>query len=282
VNVGFVGIGRIGAAMLRCVIDAGHHVAIYDPRTEATTPFLDANPSRVRVASSPADAAAGAAVVDIVVNSDDQVIDACLGSDGVVAGAAPGTVVLVHSTIALDTLRGVAGAAAASGVRVLDAAVSGERGHLSAGDLCVMVGGDEDAFADAKPVLDTYGGLVVHLGQLGAGLDAKLSLNVMRYLGYLAGQEAGRLADRAGIAAGTLRDLAAHTSANRIVGDISRLRGPEDYARRLNNAETAQKDLRAAIARAEELDLELPTSALAVDLMHGLWAVGPRDDRLGS
>ena len=276
-NVGFVGIGRIGGAMLQCVIDAGHHVAIYDPRAEATAPFVNAHPDRVRVASSPADAASGAGVVDVVVNSDDQVIDACLGSDGVVAGAAPGTVVLIHSTIALATLRQVAGAAAASGVRVLDAAVSGARGHLSAGDLCVMVGGDEDAFADAKPVLDTYGGLVVHLGQLGAGLDAKLALNVMRYVGYLAGQESGRLADRAGIDAGTMREIAVHTGAGRIVGDISRGRAAEDFERRLNNAETAQKDLRAAIARADELDLKLPTAALAVDMMHGLWAVEPRD-----
>lgn len=272
-NVGFVGVGRIGAAMLQCVIDAGHSVALYDPRPESTTPFVEANPERVRVASSPGDAASAAAVVDVVVNNDAQVLDACLGPDGIVAGAAPGTVVLIHSTIALDTLREVAEAAAASNVRVLDAAVSGTRGHLSAGDLCVMVGGDDDAFADAKPVLGTYGSLVLHLGPLGAGLDAKLALNVMRYLYYLAGQESARLAERAGIASGTMREIALHTGAANFVGDISSGRVPEDYERRLNNAETAQKDLRAAIARAAELDLELPTATFAVDLMPGVWAV---------
>ncbi len=277
--VGFVGVGRMGAAMLQCVIDAGYRVAVYDTVAERAAPFADANPSRVRIASTPSDAASGAAVVDVVVNTDEQVLDACVGPDGVVEGSAPGSVVLVHSTIAQHTLRTVADTAANAGVRVLDAPVSGALGHLSVGDLCVMVGGDELAFADARPVLDTYGGLVVHLGALGAGLDAKLALNVMRYLYYLAGQESGRLAERAGISVATMREIAMHTGANRVVGDISRGRVPEDYARRLNNAETAQKDLRAAIARAEELDLQLPTSSLAVGLMLGLWAVDPRATR---
>jgi 3-hydroxyisobutyrate dehydrogenase len=275
-NVGFVGVGRMGAAMLQCVIDSGYAVTAYDVAVDAMAPFAAARPDRVRVASTPREVGSASAVIDVVVNTEAQVLDACLGDDGVVAGATAGTIVLVHSTISLDTLRRVATVASESGVRVLDAPVSGVLGHLSVGDLCVMVGGDPDAFAEAKPVLDTYGSLVVHLGPLGAGLDAKLALNLLRYLGYLAGQESARLADRAGIPAATMREIARHTGATNLVGDISKGRSPEDYERRLNNAETAQKDLDAALARAAELQLELPTTAFAVDLMHGIWAVEAR------
>jgi 3-hydroxyisobutyrate dehydrogenase len=204
------------------------------------------------------------------------VLEACLGDDGILAGAPEGAIVLIHSTIDLDTLRRVEEAASERGARVLDAPVSGALGHLSVGELCVMVGGDADAFETAEPVLHTYGSLVLHLGPLGSGLDAKLALNLLRYLNYVAAQESARLAARAGIPAGTMREIALHTGATNFVGDISRGRSPEDYDRRLNNAETAQKDLDAALARAAELDLELPATEFAVDLMPGIWAVEPR------
>jgi 3-hydroxyisobutyrate dehydrogenase-like beta-hydroxyacid dehydrogenase len=168
-----------------------------------------------------------------------------------------------------ETLQRLSKAAAERRVHLLDAMVSGARGHMSVGNLAVMVGGDATAFARAKPVMATYGGLVLHLGPQGAGLDAKLAINMLRYVVMAAGQEATRLAEHAGVG-DAMAQLVAHTEANRYVGNLSRLRAMQGVPQqqRTKDAELAQKDLRAAIARAAELGTELPAAELTVRLMH--------------
>jgi 3-hydroxyisobutyrate dehydrogenase-like beta-hydroxyacid dehydrogenase len=201
-------------------------------------------------------------------------------------GARPGTVVLVHSTVSHDTLHQLVKAATERGVLMLDAPVSGARGHLSVGNLAVMVGGEAEAFARAKPVMETYGGLVLHLGASGAGLDAKLSINMYRYLCMAAGQEATRLAESAGVGA-AMAQLVAHAECNRYVGNATRqyMQKNVPFAAREKDAVLAQKDLRAAIARAAEVGVELPSAELAVSLMHLLFGAepgAPGDPRAGA
>lgn len=275
-RIGFVGVGRMGSAMLQRVLDGGYAAILYDPSEEATASFLKAHPERVLVASTPRDAARAADVIEVAVNTNDQVLEACLASDGIFAGASAGSVVLIHSTISHEALQRLAKAAAERSLHLLDAMVSGARGHLSVGNLAVMVGGDPGAFERAKPVMQTYGSLVLHLGRQGAGLDAKLAINLFRYLCMAAGQEATRLAEGTGVGE-AMAQLVAHTEANRYVGNLARL-GPMAQVpepRRRADAELARKDLRAAMARAAELGLALPSAERAVELMHGLWGVEP-------
>lgn len=275
-RIGFVGVGRMGSAMLQCVLDAGYQATLCDPSEQATAPFVAAFPDRVRVARTAREAAQDADVIELVVNTNEQLLSACLGADGVFSGARPGSIVLIHSTVSQDTLHRLVQAAAERGVRVLDAPVAGARGHLSVGNLAVMVGGEAEAFARAKPVMETYGGLVMHLGATGAGLDAKLALNLYRYLCMAAGQEATRLAESAGSGA-AMAQLVAHAEANRYVGNATRLQMLEQVPlqQRKKDAELAQKDLRAAIARAAEVGISLPSAELAVGLMHRLWGAEP-------
>jgi len=275
-RIGFVGVGRMGSAMLQCVLDGGYHATLCDPSEQATAPFVAALPERVRVARTPREAAQGADIVEVVVNTNEQLLTACLGADGVFAGARPGTVVLIHSTVSHETLHRLGNAAAELGVQLLDAPVSGARGHMSVGNLAVMVGGEADAFARAKPVMETYGGLVLHLGPRGAGLDAKLAINMYRYLCMAAGQEATRLAENAGVGA-AMAQLVAHAECNRYVGNATRVHMQKNvpFAAREKDAELAQKDLRAAIARAAELGVQLPGAELAVSLMHLLFGAEP-------
>jgi 3-hydroxyisobutyrate dehydrogenase-like beta-hydroxyacid dehydrogenase len=273
-RIGFIGVGRMGSAMLKCVLDAGYHATLCDPSEQATAPFVAALPDRVRVAPTPREAAQHADVIEVVVNTNEQLLEACLGADGVFAGAPSGSILLIHSTVSHDTLHRLAKVAAERGVHMLDAMVSGARGHLSVGNLAVMVGGDVDAFVRAKPVMETYGGLVLHLGPQGSGLDAKLAINMLRYVCMTAGQEATRFAESTGVA-GAMAQLVAHTEANRYVGNLARLRAMESIpqGQRRKDAVLAQKDLRAAIARGDELGVELPSAELAVGLMHRLWGV---------
>jgi 3-hydroxyisobutyrate dehydrogenase-like beta-hydroxyacid dehydrogenase len=271
-KVAFVGVGRMGSAMLQCVLDRGYDVTLCDPSQQATAPFLAKFPDRTRVAPSAREAAARAEVVEVVVNTNEQLLAACLGDDGVFAGARPNSIVLVHSTVSHDTLKRLSAAAKQHRVHLLDAMVSGARGHLSVGDLAVMCGGDEGAFARAEPIMNTYGGLVLRLGALGAGLDAKLAINMLRYVVMAAGQEATRFAENTGVGEAMAR-LVAHTEANRYVGNLSRLTVMQTIplSQRTKDAELAQKDLRAAIARAAEVGVELPTAELGMRLMHRLF-----------
>jgi 3-hydroxyisobutyrate dehydrogenase-like beta-hydroxyacid dehydrogenase len=266
----------MGAAMLQSVLDAGYHATLYDPSAEATAPFVAAHPQRVRVAPSARQAAEGADIIEIVVNTNQQLLAACLSADGVFAGAKRGSSVLVHSTVSHETLQQLEKEAATRGLHLLDAPVSGARGHLSVGNLAVMVGGDGQAFARAKPLMETYGGLVLHLGALGAGMDAKLAINMLRYIVMAASQEASCLAESTGVGA-HLAQLVAHTEANRFVGNMARL-VEIPVERRQADAVLAQKDLRAAIARGADVGVQLPSAELAVKLMHRMWQVEPEAD----
>ncbi|MET0387800.1 MAG: NAD(P)-dependent oxidoreductase [Polyangiales bacterium] len=270
-RIGFVGVGRMGSAMLKPVLEAGFHATLFDPSEQATAPFVAQFPSQVKLARSPREAAAASDVIEVVVNTNEQLLEACSGSQGIFAGAAPGSVVMIHSTVSHDTLKQLAALAADHKVHLLDAPVSGARGHLSIPNLAVMVGGDAAAFERAKPVLQTYGGLVLHLGPQGAGLDAKLSINMLRYVVMAVSQETASLANNAGVGA-ALAQLVQHTEANRFVGDMSRLAAiPAEH--RAKDAVLAQKDLRAAIARGAEVGVKLPTAELVATLMHRVWGV---------
>jgi 3-hydroxyisobutyrate dehydrogenase-like beta-hydroxyacid dehydrogenase len=268
-KIGFVGVGRMGSVMLQHVLDAGFTAVLCDPMPEATAPFVAKYAERARVAATPREAAEHADVIEVVVNTNEQLLEACLGPTGVIAGARPNSIVLIHSTVSHDTLKRLSQAAAERSVHLLDAMVSGARGHLSIPNMAVMVGGNAEAFARAKPVMDTYGSLVLHLGPQGAGLDAKLAINALRYVVMAASQEVAGLAEKAGVGQ-ALAQLVAHTESNRFVGERSGLM-KVPLPNRKKDAELAQKDLRAAIARGAALGVQLPTAELAIGLMHRLW-----------
>lgn len=274
VKVAFLGVGRMGAPMLKCVLEKGFQATLYDPFEQALAPFITDYPQLAQVAASPAEAARAADVIEIVVNTNEQLLEACLGPNGVFAGCKPGSIVLVHSTVSHETLEHLGKIATEQGVHVLDAMVSGAMGHLSIPNLAVMVGGDRGSFVRAKPVMDTYGSMVLHLGEMGAGLDAKLAINLLRYLSMLAGTEAARLADHTGLSPETLSQLVAHTQCNAFFGNFPKLRAmaPADPKRKPQvDSELAQKDLKAALQRAAKVGLQLPTVEFAVGRMPDLW-----------
>src|SRR5256885_2208898 len=92
-RIGFVGVGRMGSALLKCVLDAGYPATLCDPSDQATAPFVAAYPDRVRVALTPSEVAQDSNIVEVVVNTNEQLLEACLGSDGVLSGARPESVV---------------------------------------------------------------------------------------------------------------------------------------------------------------------------------------------
>lgn len=169
-TVAFIGLGIMGAPMARNLVSAGYEVVGYN-RGPAPTAALAAHGGRA--ARDIADAVRTTDVVVTMLPDSPDVEAVVLGEQGVLAHAAPGTMLIDMSSIRPDTARRIAAAGAARGVRVLDAPVSGgEQGAVQA-TLSIMVGGAADDFAEALPLLRTVGKTVVHVGPAGSGQTVK-------------------------------------------------------------------------------------------------------------
>jgi 3-hydroxyisobutyrate dehydrogenase len=136
-----------------------------------------------------------------------------LGEDGLLAAAAPGTLFIDCSTIDVATARAVAAEAAERGQVMVDSPMSGGVGGATAGTLSFMVGGSEDAFARARPVLEAMGRNIFHAGDAGAGSAAKICNNLMLAIQMIAVAEGFNLAEKLGLEAQKLYDISSTATA---------------------------------------------------------------------
>ena len=173
-RVGFVGLGSQGGPMARAIIDAGFPTTIWARRPESLTSFTD---TPATVATTPRELGLRSDVVGVCVVADDDVDAVLRGPDGVLAGLAPGGIVLVHSTTRPETCTRLQ--SDFPHIQVLDAPVSGGGHRAALRELLVMVGGDASAFDRCRPVLETFANPLVHLGPLGSGQRAKLLNNAL-------------------------------------------------------------------------------------------------------
>jgi len=172
-KVAFVGLGVMGGPMAGHLVGAGHEVTVWNRSRSRAETWLAENPSG-RVAATAREAAAGADVVLMCVGDDASVLDVLGGADGVLAGAASGSVVVDHTTVSAETARRAARACADAGVEFVDAPVSGGQAGAVNGTLTVMAGGDEGAFARVEPVVAAYSAKRRLLGPVGSGQLAKM------------------------------------------------------------------------------------------------------------
>jgi 3-hydroxyisobutyrate dehydrogenase-like beta-hydroxyacid dehydrogenase len=174
-RVGFIGLGDQGLPMAGRIGAAGFPLTVWARRPEAAATLTGV----AEVATSPAGVGRASDVVGICVFDGAGVREVLFGPDGVAHGLAEGGVVVVHTTLAPEDVRDIAVEAAAAGLHVLDAPVSGGRVAAAAGGLTVMVGGPLQVLDRVRQVLATYATDVVHLGGVGAGQRAKLLNNVL-------------------------------------------------------------------------------------------------------
>ncbi|MEM8768116.1 MAG: 3-hydroxyisobutyrate dehydrogenase [Pseudomonadota bacterium] len=173
-KIGFIGLGNMGGHMARNLVAGSHSLKVFDvvPELMASVPDADA-------VDSIAALAAGVEVVVTMLPAGKHVHDVYLGEDGVLAHAGADTLLVDCSTIDPATARVVAGAAAERGLAMLDAPVSGGTAGAEAGTLTFIVGGDAEALARARPLLEVMGGKVYHAGAAGAGQIAKICNNML-------------------------------------------------------------------------------------------------------
>ncbi len=174
VRVGFVGLGSQGAPMARRIIQAGYPTTLWARRPESVEPFADTAAS---IAATPAELGAASDILGICVVDDAGVDQVLRGPDGALAAMADGSVVVIHSTVHPRTCARLA--EDHPRLHVVDAPVSGGGHKAAEGKLLVMVGGQGDAVDRCRPVLETFGDPIVHVGPLGAGQEAKVLNNTM-------------------------------------------------------------------------------------------------------
>ena len=175
-NIGFIGLGNMGGPMASNLLKAGHSIRAYDI-VEASLQAL-----AKEGAESCASAIAAVDGVDIIVSmlpASVHVENLYLGDAGLLTAIAPGTLVIDCSTIAPASTRKVSEAAAAKGIPMIDAPVSGGVGGAVAGTLTFIVGGETEAFNQAQPILQDMGKNIFHAGIPGAGQAAKICNNML-------------------------------------------------------------------------------------------------------
>ncbi len=268
----FIGLGVMGYPMAGHLSSAGHEVAVYN-RTAAKAETW-ANEHGGSSAPTPREAASGAEYVFMCVGNDDDVRSVVFGDDGVLAGMTNGSVLVDHTTASADLARELAAACAESGIRFLDAPVSGGSVGAENGLLTVMVGGDQDVFDDAASIIDAYSQACNLIGPTGAGQLAKM-VNQICIAGVVQGlSEAINFGMKAGL------------DMEKVIGTISK--GAAQSWQMENRWETMvagkfdfgfavdwmRKDLGICLMEGDRTGARLPTTALIDQFYSHLQARG--------
>ncbi len=267
-KIAFIGLGNMGGGMAANLVKAGHEVSAFDLSPEALT---RAKENGCAVFGTVQEAVTGVdAVVSMLPNG--AIVDAVYGAD--VIGQAPqGALFLDCSTIDVDTARKVTTAAEAAGYAMVDAPVSGGIAAANGGTLTFMVGGTDDAFARAEPILAAMGKAVIHAGTSGAGQAAKICNNMLLGASMIATCETFRLAEKLGLDLQTFYDISSKASGQNWsmtsycpvpgVGPQS----PADNGYQGGFAAALMlKDLKLAMEAADSVDAEVPMGEKAAAL----------------
>ena len=270
-NLGFIGLGAMGAPMARNLLKAGHPLAVHARRAEAMQPLVQMG---AVACTSPREVAERSEVVFIMVTDTQAVENVALGEDGIIHGAKPGTVVVDHSTISPAGTRRIAAKLKERGIAMLDAPVSGGVGGAEAGTLSIMVGGDEAVFERVKPILSCLGKTLVHIGTNGAGQVAKACNQLALIINQMGVAEAVLLAEKNGVDPLKVKDaLMGGFAASRMLDVQAPKMAARDFAGKIESR-LHHKDILIVLELAKELGITLPASALAAEMLTKLQESG--------
>jgi len=272
-RAGFIGLGNIGKPMARRLVAAGFETTVHDL---VAAPVHELVVAGAKAAATARAVAALSDYVGVCVRDDADLRAVILGPEGVLAGAAAGSVVAVHSTVQPKTIVELAQAAATREIGLLDACITGGAAGAAQATLTVMVGGDASQLDKIRPALQSFAKLIVHAGPLGAGAKLKLCNNLMTYLAWTAAYEATLLARAAGLPQQVLVEV---TRSNGNLTDPmiaflglhkapQAVRQSENFQAMMRGfVELAEKDLASTLALARECGVALPGTAVASQIM---------------
>ncbi len=258
-TIAFLGLGAMGARMAANLRAAGYALRVYN-RDSAKARALAGEGAQA--GDTPAAAVQGASYVVSMVADDVATRAVMLGTDGAVAAATAGTIIIDSSTNTPAMAREVAQAAAARRVQYLDAPVSGSLAQAQGKELVFMVGGDKVAFERAQPVLAAMGRMAKYMGASGTGATIKLINNMLSGAATAATAEAVMIAEAAGLdRAATLEVLGEGAAGSRLMKTRMPKMFNRDFAPQFQ-LQLMEKDLRYFQMLAQELDRPVPFAAL--------------------
>lgn len=268
-SVGVIGLGKMGLPMARHLVQHGHRVVATDGRAEQRE---QADALGVMTVGSSREVAAATDITFIVVGFDNEVLAVALDPEnGILAGAVPGHIIAISSTVLPSTSREVGEKAAARSVRTVDATLCLGEPSAEAGDLLVMGGGDPIVFDEIRPTLSAFATDVYLLGDLGAGQTGKMINNYLLWCSVVANYEALRLGARMGVDVDELRKALLLSSGNNWALETWERSRPMPWA---------EKDMGIVMTYADEVKLPLPLAGLtreaikAIKIEKNVWAEG--------
>ena len=265
-KVGFIGLGTMGASMAYNCLQGGNEMVVHDIRRESATRHLEAGADW---ADSPREVAEASEIVFTSLPGPTEVEAVGLGEDGILDGMSEGKVYFDLSTSTPTLIRHIHEQAAARGIHVLDAPVSGGPRGAASRNLAIWVGGDREVYDRCKPVLDSIGDKAYYVGPIGCGAVAKLVHNCTGYIVQAALAEVFTMGVKAGVEPlalwqavrkgaqgrrGTFEGLAEHLLPGKF--------DPPDFALRL-----ARKDVDLAVGVGREYDVPMRLAQLTLQEM---------------
>jgi len=259
-KVGFIGLGTQGKYLALNLATAGHDVMVFDLRPE---PLAELKAAGAKIARTCKEIGTHGDVIQICVLNDAQVDAVMLGPDGVLAGAAAGKLVAIHSTVDPATIAKAAEAGAKQSVEVIDAPVSGGEHGAKNKTMSYMVGGSTAALEKCRPLFETSGNKITHTGALGTGIRAKLAHQLIICVNMLAAYEGMSLGLQAGLTPELLQKVIHEGAAQSLMADrwFQLKLGP--HAQKV-----FYKDLQLCLKFAGDLGLPVPGAALAQQLLN--------------
>ena len=272
-NIGFVGLGAMGAGIVPRLMAAGYTVTGWNRSRDKAEPLIKAG---MHFAATPRAAAAAADIVFSIVTDAAAVRSVALGEDGIAAGLKPGGVYIDMSTIAPDASRAISAEFARQGLTMLDGPISGSPVTLAQGNASLMVAGDKSAFERVEPVLRAIGPKVTYIGASGLAVQMKIAVNLLLMVEVIAFGEAVALAEKGGVG----RDIAVDAILKSVAASpVLGYRGPfilegKMPAVPLADVTLQQKDMLLALELGRKLGSPVPLAAAANEMMNACRGLG--------
>lgn len=274
-NIGFCGLGLMGAGMAGRLLKAGYPLSVYNRTADRAAELVQGGAT---LAATPAQAAMNSRIVISMVADDAASRDIWLGAKGALSTATAGTLLMECSTVSPAWIKELSAAAAQRNCPLLDAPVTGSKNQAAAGELSFLVGGDTHSLSVARPLLEIMGRQITHLGDVGSGALMKLINN------FVCGVQAASLAEAIALIerTGLDRDKAVAVLTNGAPGSplfkaISARMIAADYTPNFK-LELMAKDLRYARHEGEAVSLDLKTASAALGIFDKAIAAGEAEN----
>jgi 3-hydroxyisobutyrate dehydrogenase-like beta-hydroxyacid dehydrogenase len=270
-NLGYIGLGAMGGRVTKRLLDAGHTVTGYNRTKSKAQWLLDAG---MHWADSPRAVAEAADVIFTMVTNTNALHEVSGGSDGVLSGLGQGKIYIDMSTVSPDASRKLAAKVATKGAQMLDVPVSGSVITLEQGNLSLMVGGEEAAFEQVKPILLDIGPKVNYVGKNGLAVLMKIAINLNLQVQIQGFYEGLLLAVKGGIPLETALEVMLNSviASPALKYRTPFILHPPDEA--WFNVDMMQKDMLLALEMGRELNVPLPAVAISNESLTSARAMG--------